>query len=57
MTRDGRDDMTELVRSAIRDGMRRPTAEFRRPRLGRLRRALDRHLAARRALRQVGKRP
>lgn len=57
MTRDGRDDMILLLRSTAPDGLPQPTADFRRRAWNVFAGALDRHLAARRALRQVGKRP
>jgi hypothetical protein len=57
MTRDGRDDMILLLRSTTPSGLPRPTAEFRRRAWDVFTAALDRRLAARRGLRQVGKRP
>ena len=57
MTRDGRDDMILLLRSTAPGGLPQPTAEFRRRAWNVFTAALDRHLAARRVLRQVGKRP
>ena len=57
MTRDCRDDMILLPRSTASDGLPQPTADFRRRAWDAFSTALDRHLAARRALKQVGKRP
>lgn len=57
MTSDGRDDMILLLRSTARAGLPRPTEEFRRRAWDVFTAALDRHLAARRVLKQVEKRP